>query len=378
LLLGDLLQGRCSVEIRLIDLIREVQDAAEDDRESVATLDHLLNSFEAPPRARGRRSPPHPALRRRSSLLVFLALLFLAGSARVSRGDEAQPAPATSCPASPAAPSIAPAAVAAETPVSANEEATGYTFLPTRSIFDPLIADNRWPRFSAEYQAYHKDPRFGNVGAANFGGTLPLLQGPLAGEGRFEVGVQAGVFSIFNLEAASHDLVNADYFFSIPVSARWGWFSAMFRVYHQSSHLGDEFLLDTPIKRINLSYEAVDLIPSFDLWSWGRLYFGPGYLFDTDPTGLKRWYVQAGSELKSPLAFFGWLRPVAALDTKFSQENDYHADWSARAGFQFENEKIFKSRKLLLLAEYYKGQSPNGQFFDRRIEFWGVGLHFFF
>jgi hypothetical protein len=216
------------------------------------------------------------------------------------------------------------------------------------------------------------------VGAANFGGTLPLLQGPLPGEGRFEAGVQTGVFSIFNLEAASHDLVNADYFFSIPISARWGWFSSMLRVYHQSSHLGDEFLLDTPIKRINLSYEAVDLIPSFDLWSWGRLYFGPGYLFDTDPSGLKRWYVQAGTELRSPLAFWGWLRPIAALDTKFTQENDYHADWSVRAGFQFENEKIFKSRKLLLLAEYYKGQSPNGQFFDRRIEFWGLGLHFFF
>ena len=41
----------------------------------------------------------------------------------------------------------------ADTPVSARDESTGYTFLPTRALFDPLIADVRWPRFSAEYQA---------------------------------------------------------------------------------------------------------------------------------------------------------------------------------------------------------------------------------
>jgi hypothetical protein len=266
-----------------------------------------------------------------------------------------------------------------DTPVSARDESTGYTFLPTRALFDPLIADVRWPRFSAEYQAYHEDPLLGNVGSANFGGTLPIVQGPLPGEGRWDVGFQASVFSIFDLDAKSHDLVNADYFFGIPVSARWGRLSAMLRVYHQSSHLGDEFLLDNGnVRRINLSYEAIDLFPSLDLWDWGRVYLGGGYLFDRDPSQLKRKYVQAGAELKSPVAFLGWLRPVAALDCKRSEEQHWSTDYSVRAGFQLENSKLFKSRRLLLLGEYYKGFSPNGQFFDRRIEFFGVGLHFFF
>ncbi|HTO06386.1 MAG TPA: DUF1207 domain-containing protein [Myxococcota bacterium] len=297
------------------------------------------------------------AMRNVSRLVVSLVCFWLCNAAS---GDE-------------------PNAPTPDTPVSAREEATGYTFLPTRSLFDPLIADVRWPRFSAEYQAYHKDPLLGNVGSANFGGTLPILQGPLPAEGRWDVGFQAAVFSIFDLDSQSHDLVNADYFFGLPISARWGWFSAMLRVYHQSSHLGDEFLLDHgDVQRINLSYEALDFFPSVDLWDWGRLYLGGGYLFDRDPSQLKRKYVQAGVELKSPLAFFGWLRPVAAADFKRNEEQDWATDYSVRAGFQFENEKVFKSRRLLLLGEYYKGFSPNGQFFDRRIEFFGVGVHFFF
>jgi uncharacterized protein DUF1207 len=373
------------VEIRLIDLIHEVQDAANDDREVVAALDDMLNRRDE--ESRDRRAATFA--RARSLLGTLCLCAALVGGARVTRAQQEFPettpeaTPPEATPPEPAPP--APAAeepnappVSAETPVSAKDEGTGYTFLPSRALFDPLLADVRWPRFSAEYQAYHKDPILGNVGAANFGGTLPIIQGPLPFEGRWEGGVQAGVFSIFDLDASSHDLVNADYFFSIPLTARWGWFSTMLRVYHQSSHLGDEFLLRTGVDRINLSYEAVDIIPSFDLWNWGRIYFGGGYLFDTDPSNLKNKYVQWGGEVKSPVAFWGWLRPIAALDCKRFEEQHWSTDYSARAGFQFENEKIFKSRRLLLLGEYYKGHSPNGQFFERRIEFFGVGLHFFF
>src|SRR5262249_24935261 len=137
----------------------------------------------------------------------------------------------------------------------------------------------------------------------------------------------------------------------------------------QSSHLGDEFLLraDHP-NRINLSYEAVDLIPSVDISTWGRVYAGGGYLFDRAPSDLKRKYVLAGVEGKTPFAFWGWLRPIAAFDWHRREEQDWRSDYSTVFGFQFENAKVFKSRRLLLLGEYYKGRSPNGQFFDRRIE----------
>jgi hypothetical protein len=57
------------------------------------------------------------------------------------------------------------------------------------------------------------------------------------------------------------------------------------------------------------------------------------------------------------------------------EETDWDADVSVRAGVQFEAEKL-KDRNLQLMLEYYHGHSPHGQFFDRRIEYWGVGIHF--
>lgn len=256
-------------------------------------------------------------------------------------------------------------------------EVTGFTLLPSRPLYDPLIADPQWPRFAAEYQAYHDDPELRNVADVAFGGMLPVFQADLIGEGRWELGVQAGVFSIFDLDGSSFDLINSDFWVGLPVTVRWGRFSSILRVYHQSSHLGDEFLLRTGTDRVNLSYEAVDLIPSLDLWDWGRVYLGGGYLFHREPADLKRKYVLAGAELRSPVAFGEWLRPIAALDVHRREEQDWRSDYSLRAGFQLEN-AAFEGRRLLLLAEYYKGRSPNGQFFERRIEYWGVGVHFFF
>jgi hypothetical protein len=48
-----------------------------------------------------------------------------------------------------------------------------------------------------------------------------------------------------------------------------------------------------------------------------------------------------------------------------------------RAGLQFESEKL-RQRHLQLMFEYYDGHSPNGQFFERSIAYWGIGLHFYF
>ena len=361
-------------ELRLFDLVCAVQDVTTDDREVVAALRHLLNEPAGDTR---RRRPPRsrPRLRGLAHLLA-LALLLAASASRADVFDRsACPVPAAG-PESGAAPAGETPSEA--TPVSAQEESTGYTLLPTRALFEPLIADPRWPRFSAEWQWYRGDPELSNVGSVAFGGLLPLLQGPLPGEGRFELGFQAGVFSIFDMSSASKDLINTDFWVGIPVTARWGWFSTLVRVYHQSSHLGDEFLLRGGVDRINLSYEAIDVLPSFDLWGWGRIYFGGGWLFDVDPSSLKRWYAQLGGTLKSPIAFWGWLRPIAALDLKKTAEQNWGTDYSVKFGFQVENDKVFKGRQLLLLAGYYKGNSPNGQFFARRIEFWSAGLQFYF
>ena len=136
-----------------------------------------------------------------------------------------------------------------------------FELLPRVELFDPLIADPRQPHFSALYSWYLGDPELGHVGSANFGETFALFGGDLLG-GRWEFGFLGGVFSIFDLDAPSYDLINTDFWAGPTLSARSDGLSAQLRLYHQSSHLGDEFLLRNSVERENLSYEGVDLLLS--------------------------------------------------------------------------------------------------------------------
>jgi len=252
-------------------------------------------------------------------------------------------------------------------------------FLPRGLLFKPLLADPRWPQFSASYQRYLRNSRLASVGSATFGESFSIYRfgGPVSSQ--MEVGIQAGVFSIFDLDAESLDLVNADYFVAVPLSFRKDNFSALARVFHQSSHLGDEFLLRGQTReRINLSYEGFDTILSYALPLGFRIYGGGGYLFDLDPSDLKPWLTQTGLEFRSPHTWRnGSLRPVAAIDIQNREESNWDTDVSARAGVQLENPD-FLSRKLQILIEYYNGSSPNGQFYIEDIESIGIGLHFFY
>ncbi len=248
----------------------------------------------------------------------------------------------------------------------------GYEIFPGNEMFAPLIADPRWPRFSGSYQSYLDDELDG-VAAASFGETFPLVRSPDHAWGAWEIAFQAGVFSVFDLDSASFDLVNSDFLVGLSASHHIGDFTTMLRVFHQSSHLGDEFVLGNEIDRVNLSFEVLDLLLSFEPWSWLRLYGGGGLLLHREPK-LDRGLLQAGVELTSPVAYVaGYLRPVAALDVQNREENNWEPDLSLRAGVQLEHPAL-EGRRLQLLGEFYDGRSPNGQFLERDIQTVGVGL----
>ena len=118
--------------------------------------------------------------------------------------------------------------------------------------------------------------------------------------------------------------------------------------FHQSSHLGDEFLIENRVERVNLSYEAVDLRLSYEVTDWLRVYGGGGYIVRGDPDDLKPWSTQMGVEVRTPHAYFGGtLRPIAAVDVQYREQNDWHADLSVRAGVQLEKLSVF-DRKIQL------------------------------
>jgi len=256
-------------------------------------------------------------------------------------------------------------------------EGAGLELLPAGQLFEPLLADPRWPRFSASFQRYVGDRELRNVAAVSFGDAIALLRHDAGQEGRFELGLHAAVFSIFDIDADSFDLVNSDFLVGPAFSWQRGGLSAMVRLFHQSSHLGDEFLLRESVDRINLSYEALDMLVSFRPNEALRVYAGGGWLLRREPSSLDRGSAQLGVELTSPRAWAGHLRPVLGVDVQSRQEHGWDPDLSVRAGVQLESPRL-ASKRLQILLDYYQGHSPNGQFFDREIEYWALGTHLHF
>jgi hypothetical protein len=254
-------------------------------------------------------------------------------------------------------------------------------FLPRDLLFAPFHADPRWPHFSMASRKTSSGFEPQSTGSANFGETFALYRNAAPFGGQWDFAVQAGVFSVFNMEAFSKDLVNADYTVGLLTSYRNGPLSGFLRVHHQSSHLGDEFILNSrsAVNRINLSFEEIDLKLSYEVTPWLRVYGGGGMLVGkSDPPTLGRGTSQFGAELTSPWTFLsGKIRPVLYADFQANERNEWTMSRSLMAGLQFENARI-GDRKLQLLAEYFKGPSPNGQFFTQSIDWIGLGLHLYY
>ncbi|HEX7026146.1 MAG TPA: DUF1207 domain-containing protein [Gammaproteobacteria bacterium] len=244
--------------------------------------------------------------------------------------------------------------------------------LPEQPVFDGLVADPRQARFSVSYQRYKISGRTFNASNTSFGEYFGLAEGFLGESGVSQIGIQGAVFALFDLDSSSKDLINADYWIGFPITYRKNAWAYMLKIYHQSSHLGDEFILNNPdIDRINLSYEDITLLVSYE-WDKLRLYGGAGYLLHREPE-LERQHWQAGAEFVYPQMLIG-LDWIAAVDIQASEEADWKRSYSFKTGLEFKN----RGRRLRLLLEHFDGNSPNGQFFREDLRYTGVGLDFGF
>jgi hypothetical protein len=250
--------------------------------------------------------------------------------------------------------------------------------LPVGDLFRPLIADPKQPQFFVSYiRMYTPTDRFA-AASVGYGESFGLARWPGAepGDG-WQLSFAGGIFAQFNLDAPSSDLINADYTIGFNLAHRRGPYSARARLYHQSSHLGDEFLLNQPnVQRINLSVEAIDALASYETDRW-RVYGGVGYLIGRDPPDLEPWFAETGVEFRSPRFVWNIGRLVGGYDLRASEEQNWKVARSLKMGVEL-GEADPSRRRVRLLAEYYDGPSPFGQFFQTDIRYVGAGLYFGF
>ena len=245
---------------------------------------------------------------------------------------------------------------------------------PVGDLFRPLLADPKQPQFFVSINRLKSSGVRYTVASVGFGETFGMYRflGSREGDG-LQLSVEGAIFARFNMEASSHDLINADYTIGIPATYRYGDNSLRFRIYHQSSHLGDEFLQSVnPPERINLSYEAVELIYSREWHGW-RVYGGGEYLVHKEPEDLKPMSAHWGIEYRGskPLVWNG--RPIGGVDMKCFEEHNWSIDTSVKAGLEFGHPNPGQ-RRLRLMAEWYKGYDPRGQFYNNKVDYYGLGV----
>jgi len=214
--------------------------------------------------------------------------------------------------------------------------------------FEPPVADVRGPHtymrvYSHRPVAFTRNPerehRFWDVG---FGGHFVwwgYSPGATEQRGRMKarglaVFWEPSAHALLDFGAHSNALINADYRVALGVAGRsapWIWrgehFSWRLRIFHESSHLGDEFVLDAlkrdgllaeaaggvageggaqSFQRYNVGYEAVEFCASLDDFGadYQRLYAGGRWLderaFKAEPLQYR------DQDLNAPLRAKGW------------------------------------------------------------------------
>lgn len=247
--------------------------------------------------------------------------------------------------------------------------------------FDEPVADPRWPRFAASWQEYDDDEFLGVVGAVAIGGTLALIrQEPrlITEVGRtlpsWEVGVQTAVFGTFEPLEVSQDMFNSDWQFGVYAAARRQRLGGIVRLWHQSSHLGDEFLLNSDVVRQEFSFESISGLASLDAAPWLRIYGGGGWIFDEVPRDFGNFFLQYGVELRWPDPFANErLRPFVAIDLQQHEATDWQVDLSLTAGVELCDPRR-DSPVMRFVIEFYDGRNLNGQFFAEDARYVGAGV----
>jgi hypothetical protein len=261
----------------------------------------------------------------------------------------------------------------------------GVWFPQTTVLFQPMIANPRQVIYSIGYRGNDKIAGKKAI-PISLGDDFPIFRwiDIFRWHGDLQIGIEAGIWSVFNLDPSPNigggtALFNTDYYVGIPVTYavnKWAW---RFRIYHISSHLGDEFLVNHPgFDRKNPSFEAFDVFFSYQAYDFLRLYGGPGFILHSDHTfPMKNFYFEYGGEVRflGSKIYYHKLYGNFFIATYWRnwQLNNFNMDGTYLLGYEWSKLQGV-GRKIRIFGEYHHGYSPDGQFMNQRSNYWSVKM----
>lgn len=252
-------------------------------------------------------------------------------------------------------------------------------FLPKGHLFEPILLDpleaqtygSVLPLYYTEGNKYK-----GSIVPFAFGFAKPFYRRTTEPGRSTEWVLDLASFTQFEafhddkLNKARRQIMNNDYKISIIYNVRRGANNYRFRVYHISSHLGDDYIYRNQITAPtpnSVNYEQLDVTYSRNVTNW-RLYGGAGIVLrKTEERKLLS--AQLGAFYKKPSDKAA--RLVGGADIKFWQQTDFRPGIHAGVGVEVGRTQ----NNLTFLLEGYSGFRPYSQYENQQTEWLGVGLY---
>jgi hypothetical protein len=258
--------------------------------------------------------------------------------------------------------SLAPLLLAA--PLAAQPQPRLKLLPAANEVFPRLLADPRQVQLSASYYR-HRGRDVSDIGLGHAWG----LGRWRSGEDQsllWELDVEGMAYSRFHVRGGVNEFETVDFLAALPLTLRRGDVSFKGSLFHESSHLGDDFIRRTGGTGFRYSTEGLRLLAALEPHRWARVYGGGSYLLHRVPL-TERGSLQAGAELMSD--DLKWtrrmpIRAYAAQDLQWRERVGWNPDARSVAGLKFGLKD--STRALRAQVGYFEGHSPFSQFFRER------------
>jgi len=245
---------------------------------------------------------------------------------------------------------------------------------PTNSdvVFSPLLADPR----EIQLAGYYYRQRDNNVGDVALGHEWGIYRWHSGRDRRWtwQWNLAGMAYSLFKLGGGVNEFETIDFFANIPIQFRRDRTSGRVTFFHNSSHLGDDYIRQARYEGSRYSVEGLKGILSYEPNDSLRVYGGGLYLLHTIPFP-QRAGAQVGLEIKSP-PLNRHDRYIYSLYTAHDYQPREVTRWASngRTILGLRCTMQDSRRSLRIQIGRYFGPSPYSQFQLHRENYWDIGI----
>jgi hypothetical protein len=218
------------------------------------------------------------------------------------------------------------------------------------------------------------DSRFGqeHEGEVILGENFPLvtLRG---GSKPIVLGFGSQVYGRFSLTDSKSALISTDWVVGVNTTAAFNRWAVTLEVYHESSHLGDEYGDRFPADRLDWTREVLAAWANYTLGVW-RLSAGVSYVL-RDELSLPASGGALGLDYlgRSRHLLAGQVRPIAGLFLEADAATGWRVSSSAKLGVAFATAGTHDIGVALIA---HNGLSTQRQFYRQESQYLGMELRF--